>query len=89
MIDDETRPDQAPAERTVPGRLAERTAPGPLAERTAPGRLAERTAPGPFGRLPPPVRLEDTVATHETRPAPDPTAGRDPDRDVMLRNAAP
>ncbi len=50
---------------------------------------AEQTAPGRFSQLPPPVRLEDTVATQETRPAPDPTAGRDPDRDFMLRNAAP
>jgi hypothetical protein len=53
------------------------------------GEPPEPKEPGRFTHLPPPVRVEDTVATHETEPAPDPTAGRDPDRDFMLRNASP
>lgn len=42
---------------------------------------------GRFSRLPERTRLEDTIATQETEPAPDPTMGRDSERDFMLRNA--
>lgn len=38
-----------------------------------------------FSRLPADVRLEDTVAIQPTRPAPDPEAGRDTDRDFLFR----
>jgi hypothetical protein len=57
--------------------------PDPAAEPT------RQTKPGRFAHLPPQVRLEDTVATHETEPAPDPTAGRDTDREFMLRYLSP
>lgn len=42
-----------------------------------------------FRRLPERVRPEDLIATQEAEPAPDPTMGRDPDRDFMLRYAGP
>jgi hypothetical protein len=40
-----------------------------------------------FHRLPDSIRLEDTIATHPSAPPPDPTMGRDSERDFMLRNA--
>lgn len=47
----------------------------------------EATGAERYRHLPDPVRLEDTVATKETSPVPDPDGGRDPERDFMLRNA--
>jgi hypothetical protein len=41
-----------------------------------------------FRHLPQPVALDDTIATHETDPPPDPEGGRDPERDFMLRYGA-
>ena len=41
--------------------------------------------PNKFRQLPEPVRLEDTVATHDAEPVPDPQAGQDSERDFMLR----
>jgi hypothetical protein len=41
-----------------------------------------------YRRLPDPVDLDATIATHETDPAPDPDGGRDPERDFMLRYGA-
>ena len=38
-----------------------------------------------FEVLPEPIELEDTIASHEVRGAPDPEAGRDTDRDFLLR----
>lgn len=38
-----------------------------------------------FRRLPEPVRLEDTIATQDADPLPDPEAGRDTDTDFLLR----
>ena len=38
-----------------------------------------------FSRLPEPVRLEDTIASQDTAPPPDPEGGRDTDRDFLLR----
>ena len=38
-----------------------------------------------FHELPERVRSEDLVATQEAEPAPDPTMGRDTERDFMLR----
>lgn len=40
-----------------------------------------------FKKLPERIRLEDTFASQDPDPAPDPTMGRDGDRDFMLRNA--
>jgi hypothetical protein len=41
-----------------------------------------------YKRLPDAIPIADTVASHVPLPAPDPTMGRDPDRDFMLGNAA-
>ena len=52
--------------------------------------VAESVAPRPstdFKKLPEHIRLEDTFASQDPDPAPDPTMGRDGDRDFMLRNA--
>lgn len=40
-----------------------------------------------FRRLPERIRPQDMIATQETEPPPDPTMGRDSERDFMLRNA--
>lgn len=40
-----------------------------------------------FRKLPERIRPEDMIATQETEPPPDPTMGRDSERDFMLRNA--
>jgi len=40
-----------------------------------------------FRRLPERIRPEDMTAAQETEPPPDPTMGRDSERDFMLRNA--
>jgi len=38
-----------------------------------------------FSRLPDPIRLEDTVEETDTRGVPDPEAGRNTDRDFLIR----
>jgi hypothetical protein len=46
------------------------------------------TNPDPTKRftvLPSPIEIEDTLASQEVRDAPDPEAGRDTDRDFLLR----
>jgi len=40
-----------------------------------------------FRQLPERVRPEDMIATQETEAPPEPTMGRDTERDFMLRNA--
>lgn len=57
---------------------------------TSPGSSgAPGTAARPdYRHLPDPVRLEDTVAEHETRPVPDPDGGKDPEQIFFLRYAA-
>jgi hypothetical protein len=40
-----------------------------------------------YRHLPEPIDLEETISTKEVEPAPDPDAGRDPERDFMLRYA--
>jgi hypothetical protein len=40
-----------------------------------------------YRRLPPAVRLEDTIAVKETEAAPDPESGQDTERAFMLRYA--
>ncbi len=39
--------------------------------------------------LPPPIRLEETVATHDVEPVPDPTGGKDTETEFVLRHAMP
>lgn len=41
-----------------------------------------------FAKLPPRIRLEDTVTTKDVAPVPDPERGRDTDRDFLLRYGA-
>lgn len=48
---------------------------------------SERAGADRYWKLPEPVRVEDTIASQEATPAPDPDGGRDPERDFMLRNA--
>jgi hypothetical protein len=50
-------------------------------------RPADPKGPAAYRHLPEPVRLEDTVATTDTRPVPDPHAGRDTETAFMLRYA--
>jgi hypothetical protein len=38
-----------------------------------------------YRHLPEPLEIEETISTKEVDPAPDPDAGRDPQRDFMLR----
>jgi hypothetical protein len=40
-----------------------------------------------FRKLPERIPPEDMIAIQETEPPPDPTMGRDPERDFILRNA--
>ena len=42
-----------------------------------------------FTHLPPRVRLEETVATHDVEPVPDPTSGKDTETEFVLRHAMP
>jgi hypothetical protein len=46
---------------------------------------ADRSPTSRFDALPKPIRLEDTIASLEVREALDPEAGRDTDRDFLLR----
>jgi hypothetical protein len=55
------------------------------ASRRAP--VGERPGSERFRTLPEPIRLEDMVAVQVVSPPADPTMGRDPERDFMLRNA--
>ncbi len=41
----------------------------------------------PYRRLPGRIRVEDMITTQDVGPVPDPTMGRDAERDFMLRNA--
>jgi hypothetical protein len=47
----------------------------------------ESSGPERFRALPERIRLEDTITSQETEPPPDPTMGRDTERDFMLRYA--
>lgn len=47
-----------------------------------------RLAAGDFKHLPPPVKLEDTIATHNPDAPADPTFGRDPETEFVLRHGA-
>jgi len=55
------------------------------------GHVADQDKPAAsnrFRKLPERIKPEDMIASQETEPPPDPTMGRDPERDFMLRNAA-
>ncbi|MDP9418370.1 MAG: hypothetical protein M3P48_11215 [Actinomycetota bacterium] len=56
-----------------------------MTEQTAGPAAADEN--NPYRRLPEAIRVEDTVASHDTTPPPDPDGGRDPERDFMLRYA--
>ena len=43
--------------------------------------------PNKYRHLPEPVKLEETVESKDDSPVPDPQAGRDTERDFMLRYA--
>lgn len=45
----------------------------------------EAAAVTDYRRLPDPVKVEGTIASHEAAASPDPNADRDPERDFMLR----
>ncbi len=47
----------------------------------------EHGAPEQFRHLPDRIRLEDTIATEDREPPPDPTFGRNTEQDFVLRNA--
>ena len=54
------------------------------------GQIHDPGAPGRrYTTLPAPVDLDRTIATHDSGPPADPFAGRDPERDFMLRYAMP
>jgi hypothetical protein len=38
-----------------------------------------------FRQLPPPIHVEDTIASVDTRAVPDPEAGKDTDREFLIR----
>jgi hypothetical protein len=50
-------------------------------------RQAESSPATDYSRLPDPIETDETIASHEPTPAPDPDGGRDPERDFMLRYA--
>ena len=56
-------------------------------EQRPPGQQPDDVRPD-YRHLPEPVDPDDTIATHETDPPPDPEGGRDSERDFMLRYGA-
>jgi hypothetical protein len=58
-----------------------------MAETTSTADQDRPASSARFKKLPERIRPEDMVAVQETEPPPDPTMGRDPERDFMLRNA--
>ncbi|MHB8185412.1 MAG: hypothetical protein ACYDDU_04865 [Dermatophilaceae bacterium] len=57
------------------------------AETTSTADQDKPAASARFRKLPERIRPEDMIAAQETEPPPDPTMGRDSERDFMLRNA--
>ncbi|WP_273652606.1 heme biosynthesis protein HemY [Cellulomonas fimi] len=47
--------------------------------------MPDETAPQRYAALPEPVRLADTTPSQPASAAPDPTMGRDPETEFMLR----
>lgn len=79
-----------PTQRTTPEVDPARTtgAPADVTVAVLPEEIGPPVAADPsaaFRVLPEPVRLEDTVPLRETVPAPDPTMGRDTEKEFMLR----
>lgn len=58
-----------------------------MAETTSAASQEKLASSARFRKLPERIRPEDMIAIQETEPPPDPTMGRDTDRDFMLRNA--
>jgi len=58
-----------------------------MAETTSAADREATAASARFRRMPDRIRLEDMIATQQTEPPPDPTMGRDCERDFLLRNA--
>ena len=58
-----------------------------MVEATSPAEQDAMASSTRFKKLPERIRIEDMIATQETEPPPDPTMGRDCERDFMLRNA--
>jgi hypothetical protein len=58
-----------------------------MVETTSTADQDKTAASARFKKLPERIRAEDMIAVQETEPPPDPTMGRDPERDFMLRNA--
>jgi hypothetical protein len=58
-----------------------------MVETTSPAERDKADASARYRKLPERIRPEDMIAVQETEPPPDPTMGRDTERDFMLRNA--
>lgn len=58
-----------------------------MVEATSTEDHKEAASSARFRKLPERIRPEDMIATQDTEPPPDPTMGRDTERDFMLRNA--
>ena len=58
-----------------------------MVEATSTANQKEAASSARFRKLPERIRSVDMIATQETEPPPDPTMGRDTERDFMLRNA--
>jgi len=58
-----------------------------MVEATSTADHKEAASSARFRKLPERIRPEDMIATQEAEPPPDPTMGRDSERDFMLRNA--
>jgi len=58
-----------------------------MAETTDAAGQDKQVPPARFRKLPERIRPQDMTATQETEPPPDPTMGRDSERDFLLRNA--
>lgn len=50
--------------------------------------MTDETSSEKFRKLPPPVKLEDTIATHDPDAPPDGPPGVDPETDFMLRHGS-
>jgi hypothetical protein len=51
------------------------------------GASPEKASSDRFRKLPERIRPQDMTTAQESEPPPDPTMGRDTERDFMLRNA--
>ena len=58
-----------------------------MVEPTSTTDKGKSTPSSRYRKLPERIQPEDMIAAQETEPPPDPTMGRDPERDFMLRNA--